>query len=112
MTWYSWEGNDLILRLRIQPNTSRDAFIAPYAEDFYKVAVSSPPVDGKANKKLIKFLSKKFGLPHSRISIESGKSSRSKSLRLKSPTQLPIPCGELPDRAGKDMLEQKIPGQP
>ncbi len=103
MTWFSWDGNDLILRLRIQPKASRDAFIAPYGENHYKVAISSPPVDGKANQQLIKFLSKKFGLPRSKISLESGERSRSKSLRLKSPTILPINLEKSADSAEKSM---------
>jgi len=106
MTWFYWEGNDLILRLRIQPKASRDAFIAPYGEDYYKVAISSPPVDGKANQQLIKFLSRNFGLPRSKITLESGARSRSKSLRLKSPTLLPIPLEKSADSAGKSMFNK------
>lgn len=94
MTWFYWDNNDLILRLRIQPKASRDAFIAPYGDNHYKVTISSPPIGGKANEQLIRFLSKQFGLPRSRISLESGERSRSKSLRLKSPTKLPIPFDE------------------
>ncbi|MEN8177044.1 MAG: DUF167 family protein [Pseudomonadota bacterium] len=112
MTWFAWEGNDLILRLRIQPKASRNAFVAPYGDDYYKVAISSPPVDGKANKQLIKFLSKNFGLPRSKISLESGEKSRSKSLRLKSPTRLPIPLEESAGSAGEDISRQDNSSQP
>jgi uncharacterized protein (TIGR00251 family) len=91
MSWYRWEGDDLILRLRVQPKASRDAFIGPYGEQEYKVSLTAPPVEGKANEHLVKFIAKAFGLPRSRITLESGDHSRSKCLRLKSPTQLPIP---------------------
>jgi uncharacterized protein (TIGR00251 family) len=91
MSWFRWEGYDLILRLRIQPKASRDAFVAPYGEDQYKVAICSPPVEGKANTRLIAFLSKQFGLPRGRVILESGEKSRSKIIRLKSPTRLPLP---------------------
>ncbi len=111
MTWFSWEGNDLILRLRIQPKASRDAFIAPYGENYYKVAISSPPIAGRANQHLIKFLSKEFGLPRSKISLESGIKSRSKSLRLKSPTVLPISLEESTDSVGKSMPGENNSGQ-
>ncbi len=94
MSWYRWEDQDLILRLRIQPKASRDAFVAPYGEDEYKITITAPPVDGQANIHLIKFLAKQFGLPRSRISLESGETSRSKSLRLKSPTKMPIPVDD------------------
>lgn len=90
MTWYRWDQQDLTLHLRIQPKASRDAFIGPYGENEYKIAITAPPVDGKANRHLLKFLAKTFGLPASRIELISGKSSRSKTVLLKSPRVLPI----------------------
>jgi hypothetical protein len=100
MTWYSWDGRDLILRLRIQPKASQDAFIAPYGEDCYKVTITSPPIDGKANEHLIRFLAKQFGLPRSMVSLEAGSKSRTKSIRLKSPTRMPIALEDSADRSG------------
>ncbi len=93
MSWYRWEGQDLILRLRVQPKASRDAFSGPYDNDHYKVTLTAPPVDGKANSHLLKFIAKAFGLSRSQVILESGAHSRSKCLRLKSPTRLPIPVG-------------------
>lgn len=93
MTWYRWEGTDLILRLRVQPKASKDAFSGPYGEEEYKVTLTAPPVDGKANTHLLKFIAKAFGLPRSQVVLESGAHARSKCLRLKSPTRLPIPLG-------------------
>jgi uncharacterized protein len=93
VTWYRWEGEDLILRLRVQPKASRDAFSGPYGDDEYKITLTAPPVDGKANAHLLKFVAKAFGLPRSQVTLESGAHSRSKCLRLKSPTRLPIPLG-------------------
>ena len=90
MSWYHWEGQDLVLNLRLQPKASRDAFIGPYGDDEFKITITAPPVDGKANVHLIRFLAKQFDLPKSDIEIEAGESSRSKRLRLKSPNRLPI----------------------
>ncbi|MCU7905211.1 MAG: DUF167 family protein [Candidatus Thiodiazotropha sp. (ex Epidulcina cf. delphinae)] len=93
MSWHRWEQDDLILHLRIQPKASRDRFVGPYGEDEYKVTITAPPVDGKANAGLIKFIAKSFRLPRSRVLLISGDASRSKCLRLKSPRHLPIPMG-------------------
>ncbi|MEW8051840.1 MAG: DUF167 family protein [Candidatus Thiodiazotropha sp.] len=90
MTWYRWDQTDLILHLRLQPKASRDAFIGPYGENEYKITITAPPAGGKANRHLLKFLAKAFGLPASRVELICGKSSRSKSVRLKSPPLLPI----------------------
>jgi hypothetical protein len=93
MSWYRWEGQELILHLRVQPKASRDAFAGPYGEHEYKVTLTAPPVEGKANAHLVKFVAKTFGLPRSRVTLESGAHSRSKCLRLKSPSRLPIFLG-------------------
>jgi uncharacterized protein (TIGR00251 family) len=90
VSWYHWEGEDLILRLRVQPKASRDALTGPYGDDEYKVNLTAPPVDGKANAHLLKFVAKTFGLPRSRVVLECGAHSRSKRLRLKSPSRWPI----------------------
>ena len=90
MSWYRWDGQDLVLNLRLQPKASRDAFIGPYGEDEFKISITAPPVDGKANTYLIHFLAKQFELPKSDIKIEAGETSRSKRLCLKSPKRLPI----------------------
>ncbi|MGD8933036.1 MAG: DUF167 family protein, partial [Chromatiales bacterium] len=79
-----------LLRLRLQPKASRDAFVGPYGKDEFKVTITAPPVDGKANAHLIRFLAKQFELPRSHIKIEAGETSRCKRLRLKSPKRLPI----------------------
>ena len=91
MNWYRWEQDDLILHLRIQPKAAKDRFVGPYGDHEYKIALTAPPVEGRANAGLLKFLADAFGLPRSRIHILSGETSRSKRLRLKSPKRLPIP---------------------
>ncbi len=50
--------------------------------DVYRVKVTSPPVDGKANNALILFLSKKLGVAKGDIEIISGKGSRMKIVRI------------------------------
>ena len=53
------DADDLLLRLVLQPKASRDAFVGLLGDEL-KVAITAPPVDGQANKHLIKFLSKQF----------------------------------------------------
>lgn len=99
-TWYRWEGEDLILALRVQPKASRDELVCPggVGDDSLKVRITAPPVDGKANAHLIKFLAKTFGVAKSRVILESGDSGRHKRLRIHAPSKLPpaIPRCEFP----------------
>ena len=88
--WYQWDGDDLILRVRIQPRASRDEFVEPM-DDAYKIRIKAPPVDGKANSHLIAFLAKQFGVPKGKITLENGLSSRIKRLRIQEPSKVPLP---------------------
>ncbi|MBA1444420.1 MAG: YggU family protein [Gammaproteobacteria bacterium] len=93
--WYHWDGDDLTLRLRIQPKASRDTFVGPHGDDF-KIRITAPPVDGRANAHLIKLLAKAFGVPRSQVTLVSGETSRSKCLRIHAPKKSPIPVNRRP----------------
>ena len=92
MAFYKWDGDFLHLFLKIQPNASKDEFaevINDVNVDRIKIRITTPPVDGKANKHLIKFLSKVFKVAKSNISIKNGETSRNKHLIIQSPKKLP-----------------------
>jgi len=82
------EGNDLLLRLVLQPKASRDAFVGLLGDEL-KVAITAPPIDGQANKHLIKFLSKQFKVAKGAIIVEKGALNRHKRVRIKSPNNMP-----------------------
>lgn len=69
-------GNTL-LKLRIHPGAKRSAVTGIFG-DAVKLDLQAPPVDGKANAALIKFLAEKLHLPKSAVSLKSGESSRDK----------------------------------
>lgn len=71
----------VVLALRIQPRASRTEVVGPLA-DRLKVAVSGPPVDGKANRQLRAFLARRLGVPKSAVEILSGETSRDKSVLI------------------------------
>ncbi|QIZ75721.1 DUF167 family protein YggU [Ferrimonas lipolytica] len=81
-------NSDLLLSLYIQPKASRDAVVGLHGDEV-KVAITAPPVDGKANSHLIKYLSKQFKVPKSQVQIEKGEQGRHKQVRIVEPRQLP-----------------------
>ncbi|WP_462320205.1 DUF167 domain-containing protein [Halochromatium sp.] len=87
--WYRWDGNDLLLRLRIQPRAGRTAFAEPFG-DALKVKLKAPPVDGRANAELLRFIAERFGVSRSAVELVSGQQSRTKQLRVKSPRDLAL----------------------
>lgn len=82
------EGEDIFLRLVLQPKASRDKFVGPLGDEL-KIAITAPPVDGKANAHLIKFLSKQFKVAKGAINIEKGSLNRHKLVRICNPKQIP-----------------------
>lgn len=86
--WYRWDGNDLILAVHIQPGASRDALAGTYGERL-KITLTAPPVDGRANRKLLRYLAKLFGVPHTRVELLSGHAGRAKRIRVRQPVKLP-----------------------
>ncbi len=50
------DGEDIVLKLYIQPKASRDKIVGLHGEEL-KIAITAPPVDGKANAHLTKFFS-------------------------------------------------------
>jgi uncharacterized protein (TIGR00251 family) len=65
----------------IQPRSSRNQLYGIH-DNALKIALTAPPVDGKANAELIKFLAKKMGVPKSSVEIVAGETSRKKILRV------------------------------
>ncbi len=71
----------IILQLRISPNASKNEIIT--TDDMLKVKITAQPVDGKANKALVEFLSKQFKVPKSYIEILKGQTSKDKTVLIK-----------------------------
>ena len=66
----------------IHPRASRNKIIGLY-DNFLKIQLTSPPVDGAANKMCIKFLAKILSVSQSQITIVSGLQGRKKVIRVK-----------------------------
>ena len=91
MAFYKWDGDLLHLFLKIQPNASKDEFAEVLTDplcDRIKIRITAPPLDGKANKHLIRFLASVFKVAKSNISIKNGETSRNKHLIIQSPKKL------------------------
>ncbi len=72
---------EILLKVYLQPKSSKNEVAGPY-RDGIKVKVTAPPVEGKANEALIRFLAKEYGIPPSCIEIIKGLHSREKTLKI------------------------------
>jgi uncharacterized protein (TIGR00251 family) len=76
------EGPDGVrFAVRVQPRAKRNAIVGELG-DALKIALTAPPVDGRANQACVEFFADLLGLPRSSITIASGQSSRNKVIRV------------------------------
>jgi len=85
---FRWDKNDLVLQVLLQTQASTDQIVGIHGEQL-RIRITAAPIEGKANKHLIAFLAKQFGVPKSRILIEKGLISRSKRLKVLAPRKWP-----------------------
>ncbi|MEO7359056.1 MAG: DUF167 domain-containing protein [Gemmatimonadaceae bacterium] len=69
------------LTLHVQPGAKRSAIVGVHG-DALKVAISAPPVEGKANEAVRTFVAAALGIPAHMISLVAGASSRRKVLLI------------------------------
>lgn len=71
----------VILNIHVQPRASKNQVCGLQGEAL-KIRLTSPPVDGAANKLCREFLADLFGVAKSYVEIISGETSRHKRVRI------------------------------
>jgi uncharacterized protein (TIGR00251 family) len=74
----------LSFRVQVQPGASRNQIVGLHGAAL-KLKLMAPPVEGRANKACIEFLSEALNVPKSSLEIAAGQSSRLKLIRLTCP---------------------------
>jgi hypothetical protein len=90
--WRREDGGDLVLLLHVQPGAKRTAVAGLHgegAEARLKLRLAAPPVDGKANGALLRYLAEAFGVPLKSVTLERGEASRQKTVRVARPALRP-----------------------
>lgn len=73
--------NSLIIKIKISPNASKNEIIK--TENDIKIKITAQPIENKANKALVEFLSKQFKVAKSNIEIVKGETSKEKTILFK-----------------------------
>jgi len=81
-------GNALVLTLHVQPGAKRTEVAGTHG-DALKIRLAAPPVDGKANAELLRFLAAAFGVPRRAVTLLRGETSRQKTVRIEAPLRRP-----------------------
>ena len=81
-----------MLDIHVQPRASCDEITGP-SGDRLKIRLTAPPVDGKANQQLLKYLATLCGVRKNQISLISGANRRNKRIAIECPKTLPAGVG-------------------
>ena len=68
-------------QVRVQPRAKKNAIIGEIG-DALKIALTAPPVEGRANEACIAFLAEFLNVPRSSVTIAAGETSRNKLIRV------------------------------
>ncbi len=74
------------LTLKVTPRASRDAVLGA-EEGWLRLALTAPPVDGKANEAARRFLAEALALPKGAIRLLSGQTARLKRFHIPLPPE-------------------------
>ncbi len=83
------------LAVRVHPGARKNAVTGEHA-DAVKIALTAPPVDGKANEALIEFLADALRLPRARVVIVGGITRRAKLVRITGKSAAEVAAALLP----------------
>ena len=70
-----------VLEIKAVPNAARSEVVG-WLGDALKVKLKAPPVDGKANAELCRFLAEQLGLPRGAVTLATGASARQKRVQI------------------------------
>jgi len=67
--------------VKVHPRARKNA-LTGIVGDALKLALTAPPVEGRANQAVIEFFAELFEIPRSSVTIASGETSRNKLVRI------------------------------
>lgn len=69
------------ITVQVKPNSRKEG-VEDLPDGSYLVRVNAPPVEGKANERVIELLAEKFGIRKSAFTLRSGPKSKKKVFEI------------------------------
>jgi len=76
------DRGELYLRVKVLPGAAKTVVIKVMDDETIKVGIAAPPVKGKANQELVRFLAMEFDVLKNNVKIVSGIGERVKLIKL------------------------------
>lgn len=77
------------ISIRVHPGAKQNAIVR-LENGVWHIKIAASPVEGKANRELIEFISEVLGVSKSRITIEKGTTSRKKLIAVEGVTEAEV----------------------
>lgn len=82
LNWLREERGGVVLTVKATPRAHASG-VAGAEEGWLRVRLQAPPVDGKANEALVRWLAGVLGVPRGAVEIVSGAAARVKRVRVR-----------------------------
>jgi len=79
--WYIRNTNIITLYVYVQPGAKSTEITGLY-DDALKIRLNTPPIEGRANEALIKYIAQLFRVPVKQVKLVRGEKSRRKTLEI------------------------------
>lgn len=80
--WYRTSGDCITLTLHVQPG-AKQTTVAGLHGDALKIRLAAPPVEGRANEALLRFIADFFKVPLRNVELKQGGQSRHKRVEVR-----------------------------
>ena len=87
-SWYRREGDAITLTLHVQPGAKRSEVSGLHGEAL-KIRLAAPPIEGRANEALLRFIADCFNVPLRNVELKQGAQSRHKRVEVRGSTVEP-----------------------
>jgi uncharacterized protein (TIGR00251 family) len=87
--WYQQAAGRISVSLYVQPGAKRTEVQGLHG-DALKIRLAAPPIDGRANQELTRFLAAAFKVPLRNVHLVSGETSRQKRFHIDGSTVEPM----------------------
>lgn len=90
--WRREDGDGVLLMLHAQPGAKRTEVAGVHGEGAQarlRIRLAAPPVEGKANAELLRFLAAAFAVSLRGVTLVRGDTSRQKTVRIAHPARRP-----------------------
>jgi uncharacterized protein (TIGR00251 family) len=99
------KNGDVLVDVHVVPNATKTQAVGLHGEagqQALRLRLQAPPVDGKANQALVKWLAGRLGIPQQAVTLARGETSRRKQLRVNAAAAGRAAWDELAKALGKD----------